>query len=123
MSVLVDTSIWIDHFHGLSSQPFQKLLLAGEVCSHTIVIGELACGSLKRRGEVLELLQKLPQLQDADFAETLMLIEEQKLYGCGLGWMDAQLLSCCLIEQVKLWSRDKALHAAAVRLGISYASE
>lgn len=122
MKVLVDTSIWIDHLHATSKHALENLLQADEVCTHSCVIGELACGTLKSRGEVLELLQELPRLDDADFAETILLIEQHRLFGCGLGWCDAQILSSCLIEEALVWTRDKALFAAASKLKINYSA-
>lgn len=122
MNVLVDTSVWIDHFHGATDE-LSRRLAEGNVCTHSFVIGELACGSLARRSEVLELLQKLPRLSDASFEETFELIQNRKLWGQGLGWADAQLLASCLLEDAYLWTRDKALKAASLRLGVALLEE
>jgi predicted nucleic acid-binding protein len=58
--ILVDTSIWIDHLRQ-SDRQLAVRLEAGDVVCHPFVIGELACGSLSRRHEILELLAALPR--------------------------------------------------------------
>ena len=76
--ILVDTSIWIDHLR--SGSPALVTLLQGDAfCAHDFVIGELACGNLRNRMEVLGLLQSLPRLSAATEEETLFFIEQQQL--------------------------------------------
>jgi len=61
--VLVDTSIWIDHFCN-SNEELKKLLIAGQVCSHPFVVGELSCGNISNRKEILTLLRTLPRIDN-----------------------------------------------------------
>lgn len=117
-AVLVDTSIWVDHFH--KGEPLlQDLLSAGQIVIHPFIIGELACGSLKNRAEILKLLSELQSVATASNEEVLHLVEQHKLSGKGLGWVDAHLLASALLDHVPLWTRDKPLGAAAKTLNIT----
>jgi predicted nucleic acid-binding protein len=118
MRVLVDTSVWVDHFHRASPK-LQSLLLSGQAWTHTVVIGELAAGRLTRRAEILVLLQKLPRADEIDLREGLSLLEQHGLAGCGLSWSDVQLLAAASIDRLSLWTRDRALARAAAELGLA----
>ncbi|RKX38128.1 MAG: VapC toxin family PIN domain ribonuclease [Verrucomicrobia bacterium] len=110
--VLVDTSIWVDHFRrghaGLIEQ-----LEEGAVLCHPFVIGELACGNLHNRIEVLDLLQALPMAPVADQDEVLHLLQEWRLFGQSLGWVDAHLLASARLMGYPIWTLDKSLAKAA----------
>jgi predicted nucleic acid-binding protein len=97
----------------------QDFLSAGEVATHPFVIGELACGNLSKRGEVLALLSELPLVTMATNEEVLHLIDRHKLNGKGLGWIDMNLLASALISRIPLWTRDRRLAAEAKTLGIT----
>ena len=116
--LLVDTSIWVDHFR--QGMPLLgELLNAGDVATHPFVIGELACGNLKNRNEILALLSALPSVEVATHPEALHLVDAQSLRGTGLGWVDVHLLAAALLNRMPLWTRDHKLHAAASALGIA----
>lgn len=117
--MLVDTSIWIDHFHRADSG-LQQLLQSGQVWTHEVVIGELAAGRLRLRKEVLAHLQKLPRADEIDLAEGLHLLDEHALFGRGLSWSDVQMVAAASIDGLVLWTRDRALASAAKQLGLSY---
>ncbi len=118
--ILVDTSIWIDHLR--SGSPALVTLLQGDaVCTHDFVIGELACGNLRNRVEVLGLLQSLPRLSAATEEETLFFIEQQQLMGRGIGYVDAHLLAAAVIRNVPIWTKDKRLKAIAEENSWAYA--
>lgn len=119
MSVLVDTSVWIDHLHAANPR-LQACLHAGLVWTHTVVIGELAAGRLKHRAEFLRHLQKLSRADEIDLAEGLHLLEEHTLMGRGLSWADVQLLAAARIDGLRLWTRDRTLARAATELGLTY---
>ena len=114
--LLVDTSIWVDHLRRGDAQ-LQDALERGQVGIHPWIIGELACGQLRQREQVLSLLGDLPQLSVATDQEVLHLIESQQLMGCGIGYIDVHLIAACLISNAKLWTRDQRLHQVAVDLG------
>ena len=110
--ILVDTSVWVEHLrHGLPH--LASLLQQGEVMIHPWVIGELACGNLRNRSQVLELLQGLPAATVASDAEVLLLIERDRLMGRGIGYVDAHLLASARLSHCRLWTQDQRLAAVA----------
>jgi len=114
--ILVDTSVWVEHLrHGLAR--LATLLQEGEVLIHPWVIGELACGHLRNRREVLELLQGLPAAVLASDAEVLLLIERDQLMGRGIGYVDAHLLASARLSDCRLWSQDRRLAALPAASG------
>jgi len=116
--ILVDTSIWINHFNK-SNSGLIKLLNSSEVCIHPFVIGELACGNISNRTEILSLLKSLPIVDTVLDDEIFTFIEKNKLYGIGLGFIDVHLLASALIHNVKIWTGDKSLIRAATNLSIN----
>lgn len=86
--------------------------------THPFVIGELACGSLRERAEILRLLTALPLTPVASHDEVLEFIDRGHLHGSGLGWVDVHLLASAKLARVSLWSADVRLRKAAVRLGL-----
>ncbi|MFH1038429.1 MAG: type II toxin-antitoxin system VapC family toxin [PVC group bacterium] len=116
--ILVDTSVWVDHLRrGIPL--LVDLLGAGEVTTHPFVIGELACGNLANRTEIMTLLSSLPPVKAASHSEALHLVEIHSLQGSGIGWIDVHLLSSALLSRVALWTRDRKLQTAAKVLGIT----
>ena len=113
MAVLVDTSIWIDHFRKQNLKLI-SLLEQNLVLIHTAIIGEIACGHMKRRTEVLEYLKYLPRCQEAMSQEVLEMIEHRSLYGKGLNWIDVNLLASAILSGGELWTKDRKLaHATS----------
>ncbi len=119
--ILVDTSVWIDHFHH-SDEDFKKLLLSNQVCIHPFILGELSCGNISNRIEVLSLLRTLKSIDLVLDEEVFILIEDRKLFGKGLGFIDVHLLASAMIHHVPIWTRDNALRQVAGELGINYQS-
>jgi predicted nucleic acid-binding protein len=115
--VLVDSSVWISHLQSPNAKLIQ-LLEVGEVVIHPFILGELASGNLRDRARLLGDLKKIPILNEVSFTEVLELIENQKLFGKGLGWVDCQLLATALVNEVKIFTKDLALQTAAKRLGV-----
>lgn len=117
--MLVDTSVWVDHFRR-TNFALAARLRHGEVRCHPFVIGELACGSLKRRNDVLALLSALPQLPVTDHDHVLLFIESNRLMGTGIGWIDAHLLASARLAGTVLWTLDRRLLAVArvLRIGV-----
>lgn len=119
--ILVDSSIWIDHFR-FGETRLRELLEAESVLLHPYVLGELSLGGIKNRKQVLADLESLRRPLVALDDEVLAYIEAGKLYSTGIGFIDAHLLtSVKLMPGTKLWSRDRSLKAATQRLGVSYA--
>ena len=118
--ILVDTSVWIDHLRNANSRLAEALEYEG-VLMHPLVLGELSCGELKKRREVLNLLTTLPAGVVATDEETLRFIERHRLMGKGIGYIDAHLLaSATLTEAATLWTKDKRLSAIAAQLRIGF---
>ena len=115
--ILVDTSVWVDHLRR-GNDRLRELLEEGEVLTHRFVIGELACGNLKNRAEILELLASLPEAKIAEQHEVLHVIAGHRLPGRGVGWVDAHLLTAALLNSSRLWTLDKPLAKAARALKI-----
>lgn len=112
---LVDTSVWVDHLRN-GNDALTELLLMDKVACHPMVIGELACGNLKRRKEILALLQALPMIERVSDDEILFFIEQHHLSGLGLGLIDIHLLASCAISHTSLWTLDSRLQRAADEL-------
>ena len=117
--VLVDTSIWINHLRSGVRQ-LENLLSDGCVWIHPFIVGELACGNLKNRSEILALLQTLPTVQTVTLEEYLFFIESHGLSGVGIGFVDVHLLAAARMSGMPLWTEDKRLRQTALTLGIAY---
>ncbi len=118
--ILVDTSVWIDHLR-LGESALATALEGGQVMMHPFVLGELACGNLKNRDEVLRLLGDLPAAPTATDPEALDFIERRALMGRGIGYIDVHLLASAALDGVaRLWTRDHRLSAAAAELKLAF---
>jgi len=118
--ILVDTSVWIDHLRR-GTPALAAALEEGSVLMHPFVLGELACGNLKNRDEVLRLLGDLPAAPSVTAPEVLHFIEARHLMGRGIGYVDVHLLASALLSGTALWTRDKRLATVATDLGIAFA--
>ena len=120
--ILVDTSVWIDHLRRADAELIVSLE-GTMVVVHPLVIGELACGNLKNRATILDLLRHLPSAVEATDDEVLMFIERHGLMGRGIGYIDALLLaSTALGGNTRLWTRDRRLGRVAQSLDLSFQS-
>ncbi|MBI5335030.1 MAG: PIN domain-containing protein [Burkholderiales bacterium] len=119
MKVLVDTSVWVQHFKQ-RNEHLAMLLEGGWVVSHPYVVVEVACGTPPDRRQVVALLSALAPLPVTSPAELLALIEQRQLAGRGCGLVDVSLLAAALAGDALLWTLDKRLHTAASELGRAY---
>jgi len=119
--VLVDTSVWISHLRNGNKQ-LETLLNNGDVMCHPFVAGELACGNIKNRIEILSLLRLLPVVVQADDEEVLQFIETNNLMGKGLGYIDMHLAASALLSGVPIWTLDTGLATISRKLGIHYST-
>ena len=116
--VLVDTSVWVDHFRNCNDALIQ-LLSFDLVMVHPMVLGEIACGTPPNRAQTLIDLEKLQQTQQASIREVMVFVERERLFGLGCGLVDMQLLASTLMTAgVELWSLDKRLSVLAERFGV-----
>lgn len=113
--ILVDTSVWVDHFR-VGDKRLADLLEGNAVVMHPFIVGEIACGSLTDRALMLDLLQHLPMAAVAESVEALGYIERHGLHGKGIGYADVHLLASAALGGTKLWTRDKRLLAVAREL-------
>jgi len=118
--ILVDTSVWAEHIRR-EVRPLSALLLAGLVLAHPFVIGEIAMGNLRQRDVFLRGLQDLPQAVVATDHEVMRFIDRDRLFGSGIGYVDAHLLAAARLSSgAALWTFNKRLNAVAARLGLAY---
>ena len=117
--VITDTSIWVTHLRQGSRQ-LEKLLIDAEVMCHPFIIGELACGNLKNRNEIISLLQSLPMAPTIEFDEFIFFTERTRLMGIGIGFVDVHLLASAQLIGIPLWTADKRLKSAATKLDLAY---
>jgi predicted nucleic acid-binding protein len=119
--ILVDTSVWIDHLRA-GNAVLERLLDSGGVLGHPFVVGELALDNLRRRDVVLGALRQLPRAVVASDEEVLGFIAAARLFGRGIGYVDAHLLAAArLTPDARLWTRDRRLRAVAAQLDLGAA--
>jgi predicted nucleic acid-binding protein len=121
--ILIDTSVWIDHLRR-GDRALAKLLEENRVLSHPFILGELAMGTWKQREVVLSAIGKLPQATVAENEEVLPFVSAQRLFGLGIGYIDAHLLaSVQMTPEALLWTRDKRLSQVARSLSLAFSGE
>ncbi len=121
MNVLVDTSVWVNHFRN-SDAALVDLLLSDRVLSHPLILLEIACGTPPApRSNTLAALGRLQLVNQAGFDEVAAFIEREQLFGLGCGAVDISLLASTLITPgATLWTTDKRLLALCQRFDIAY---
>jgi len=120
--VLVDTSVWVDHFKHHNGA-LVHLLERDLVLTHPLVVGEIACGTPPNRQQTLADLANLRQSQQATIEEAMVLMESRQLYGLGCGLIDILLLASTLLtDDTRLWTLDKRLSGIADRVGVKSSS-
>ncbi len=117
--ILVDTSIWIDHFH-MSEARLQSLLEQKQVVVHPFVVGEIGLGNLRQYDLIMGSLRRLPPIARTSDEDVLYFIRSNKLQGAGIGYIDAHLAAATILAPgTYLWTRDKRLQRVAENLGIA----
>jgi len=117
--VLVDTSVWVSHLRDGNAE-LANLLNNGTVLCHPFIVGELACGNLRDRAVILSFLQMLPMSIEAEHAEVLSFIENSRLMGRGIGYVDVHLIASAVLSGVPIWTLDRKLAQVADGLHIAY---
>lgn len=120
--LLVDTSVWVAHLRQ-GNIGLEKPLNDGSVVCHPFIIGELACGNLKNRPEILSLICALPVVTHAEHEEVMKFIENYHIMGKGLGYIDIHLLVSAILTKIPLWTFDKKLNNVSSILGLKYQSK
>jgi hypothetical protein len=117
--VLVDTSVWVSHLRA-GDAGLAALLNDARVACHPFVVGELACGSLGNREEILSLLQSLPMAARVEHEEVMGFMEKHRLMARGLGYIDMHLLASALLSNIHLWTHDRKLRDASMEFELAY---
>ena len=113
--MLVDTSVWVDHLRKRNAR-LAELLNSAQVVIHPLIIGELSCGNIANRSEVLSLLSSLPRVAVLEHDEVMDFVAANKLHGRGLGWIDMHILASMRLASIPLLTLDKRLATAASAL-------
>ncbi len=116
--VLADTSVWVQHLRH-KDQKLSWLLQESQILTHPFIIGELACGQLHPRSQILSLLHALPLSPMVEQAEFIHYIEHRRLAGSGIGFVDIHLLASCELSEAKILTYDKKLHRVAIKLDLT----
>lgn len=117
--ILVDTAVWIDHLHRIEPELVDLLGLDGVGC-HPLIVEELALGSIRERGAVLDLLANLYQFPTVGHHEILHLTQQRQLWGRGLSAVNVHLMAAVtLVPGSQLWTRDKRLRSACSETGVT----
>jgi|SRR5450631_2560612 predicted nucleic acid-binding protein len=116
--LLVDTSVWVNHFRR-GDPRLEQALMDDRILMHPFVLGEIACGNLQRRSSILSDLGQLPHAVSAENGEVLEFLARHRLFGKGIGWVDAQLLASAALTRCRLWTLDSRLGDAAASLKLS----
>ncbi|MBK7900017.1 MAG: PIN domain-containing protein [Azonexus sp.] len=119
-AVLVDTSVWVDHFRS-GNERLVDLLSRDLVMTHPLILGEIACGTPPNRAQTLDDLGSLQRIRQASVDEAIAFVEGEGLFGLGCGLIDILVLASALMTPgVDLWTLDKRLAALAERFGIPH---
>lgn len=122
MSVLVDTSVWIRFLSNRAphASAMDALLSRDDVSGHELVYGELLIGDRGARKELLAHYERMDRAPVVPHAEIVAFVRDRKLYGRGIGWIDAHLLASALVGRLRFWTTDAPLAAVANELGVGY---
>jgi hypothetical protein len=122
MMILVDTSVWIEHFRK-GNRVLSELLTRAVVLTHPFVVGELACANLSHRISTLNDLNALPAAVSATHEEVLRLVEDHNFWGKGIGWIDVHLLASALLSNCSFLTLDEKLGRLANDAGVRLYSD
>jgi predicted nucleic acid-binding protein len=121
MSVLIDTSVWSDHFRRRNGI-LVELIVLDQALTHPMVVGELACGTPPEpREKTLGDMDLLRPAHLASLGEVRAFVDREKLFGLGCGLVDMTLLASTLMTPgASLWTLDKRLAGLATRYGVAF---
>jgi predicted nucleic acid-binding protein len=117
--VLVDTSVWIAYLRD-GNVRLETLLNNGDVVCHPFIVGELACGNLKNRSEILSLLRALPMATHVEHEEVMQFIKNYTLMGKRLEYIDIHLIASAVLTKIPFWTFDKNLNEISSKLSLEY---
>ena len=114
--ILIDTSIWIDHYRAPFAE-LTELLGLEQILQHPFVTAELALGNPSGRSAMVARLDSIDQALVVTQTELLDFVAAKQIGGTGLGFVDAHLLASAERLNCLIWCRDKRLATQAERLG------
>lgn len=119
--VLIDTSVWVNHFRQRNNI-LVDLLTVDLALSHPMIVTELAGGTPPApRLRTLSDIATLPQTRQATLGKVRELIDRERLYGLGCGLVDLTLLASTLLTSgLRLWSEDRRLVQLAQQFGVAF---
>ena len=122
MIVLVDTSVWIRFLSNRApyAQALDSLLSRDEASGHDFVYGELLIGDKGGRRKLLADYEQMHQAPSVPHHDVVEFVRHRRLYGRGIGWIDAHLLAAALVGRLKLWTTDPRLAVIARELEVGY---
>ena len=120
--VLADTSVWIRFLgkHQPYADELDRLLGLDEVVGHAMVFGELLVGDIGGRGRLLVAYAQMHQADTVAHPEVVTFVRSRRLFGRGLGWIDAHLLASAILQRHQIWTADLRFAAVASELGIAH---
>ena len=119
--IIADTSVWVAHFRRTEDR-LVSMLDQSRILMHPFILGELALGGVPDRKSTLSDMARLPRCAVASDSEVLTLIESERLYGQGVGYIDASLLAAArLTSGASLWTLDARLSDVARSLAVAHA--
>jgi len=119
VSVVVDTSVWVEYFRGSGALELETLLDEGLVLLAPVVAAELVSAPLRahERRSVIALLEPLalhPTPVEHWFAVGQLRAELAKA-GLAVSTPDAHIAQCALEARATLWSRDRIFRRISER--------
>ena len=119
MRVLIDTSIWIDHLKNNNTLASKVLTdEKDDILVHSMIICELMLGGVKKDSELMVLFESQDKAVEASSEETIAFVENNAIFGRGIGYVDSCLLASCILSDAAILTLDKKLEELARELGI-----
>lgn len=116
MSIILDTSIWIEYFKGKTEyfDICQQFIEKGEVKTIEIIFAELLQGALNKRE--IEMIKAYYELIPKTEIDQLFILageysKNEKLINKGIGLIDACIIIATIKSNSKLWTLDKKIKA------------
>jgi predicted nucleic acid-binding protein len=120
--VLVDTSVWVRFLANRAphAAELDRLLEEDEVAGHHLIPGELLIGDAGGRQQFLRWYEAMYYLPSISHTDVVTFVRAHRLYGSGIGWVDAHLLASAVVTAVPLWTADASLAKMANRFGVAH---
>ena len=122
MSVIIDTSVWIEYFNGQHKRTVEDILNSKKTFLPPLVISEVLSGEKKShlRDPLKDFLYMIPMLQvDREHWENVGLLRHQfHKQGFSISTPDAHVAQCALETESVLFSFDKIFEKISGTCGL-----